>query len=211
VRFLVDGRTVQEAAELLGVNRARVQALISSRKLVAENIDGRWIIADHDLQRYARIPRINGRPLSQTAAWDLLTEFDIGSRALADLPAAQGTLASRALSQTGRILPELSDLTDCPVDHRLGGRASAANHAVSVRASATDIYLCEDNFDSFARWSGFARLTASPNVVVHQVQVSIWQRLASGVPLAAAWLDLADAGDRAAPEAYRALQVRRGR
>jgi excisionase family DNA binding protein len=51
-----------EAAEVLGVSRRRVQALITSGQLPAQKVGRDWLIARADLETFAQQPRPVGYP-----------------------------------------------------------------------------------------------------------------------------------------------------
>jgi excisionase family DNA binding protein len=69
----MDGRiSVTKAATLLGVNTARVRALVASGKLAATKIGGHWLVdADSVARRIERGP-VTGRSFSAAKAWGLL-------------------------------------------------------------------------------------------------------------------------------------------
>ena len=192
----------------MGVSRSRVQALISTGQVAAENVDGRWIVSEAELARWERIPRLKGRPLSQQRSWHLIEDFDQGRRDVGELAMSRGALSARSKAIAGRVLPECLSMDGVPVEYRLGGPTAAAEHGAAVRPAVFDVYIAGESLLDFSAWSGFARLTAQPNLIVHTVESSTWPHLAAGLSLVVAWLDLADAGDRGAAEAMFALQSR---
>jgi excisionase family DNA binding protein len=211
VRVLVDGCTVQEVSTRLGVNRARAQALVTSGVLAAERVGGQWIVPEAEVARLARIPRIAGRPLDQSTAWAQIDHFERGDRSIAALPAQWGALNARARTWIGRVLPEFADMASPPIDLRLGGTTAAHAHGAAVRPGPPhDVYLAAGAVPAFVKWSAFERVTSAPNIVVHIVSAASWDLLAERdiIPLVAAWLDLADAGDRGATEAMFTLKNR---
>jgi len=54
-----------DAAEVLGLTRQRVSALVKAGKIKAVPIGGRPLISRKELDRFAAIPRKGGRPASQ--------------------------------------------------------------------------------------------------------------------------------------------------
>ncbi len=54
--------TVAEAAERLGVIRRRVYAFIHDGRLPARAAGGVWLIDPADLEEFAALPRVPGRP-----------------------------------------------------------------------------------------------------------------------------------------------------
>ena len=64
--------SVESAAEQLGLNPARVRALVAGGQLAGHKIGGRWVIDDVAIAaRLGRRTR-TGRPLSARSAWGLL-------------------------------------------------------------------------------------------------------------------------------------------
>jgi excisionase family DNA binding protein len=208
----MDGLTVREAAARMGVGRARVQAMIMRGELAAESIGGRWVVPVDEALRAGRIPRVAGHPLDEATAWRIVGEIDNGARDSIELSQQWGALSARAKSFIGRVLPDRADLEGCSVDIRLGGNRRASELGASVTAlHPHDVYLLDSTFNVFADWAGFARVAGAHNVRMHLVNSSTWQLLDTGLPLAACWLDLADAGDRGASEVMfdlKAINVR---
>jgi excisionase family DNA binding protein len=64
--------SVAEAASRLGVNQARVRAMIAAGLLDAVKMSGRWLIAPESIDRLKDNARPVGRPFSLTKAWGLL-------------------------------------------------------------------------------------------------------------------------------------------
>ena len=64
--------SVAEAASRLGVNQARVRAMIAAGLLDAVKVGGRWLIAPESIERRKDDARPVGRPFSLTQAWGLL-------------------------------------------------------------------------------------------------------------------------------------------
>lgn len=62
--------TVSEAAERIGVSDRRVRAMIAAGRLPAQQILGRWAVADDAVSTFTDRPA--GRPLSQRSAWQVL-------------------------------------------------------------------------------------------------------------------------------------------
>jgi excisionase family DNA binding protein len=203
--------TVQQAAARMGVGRARVQAMIMRGELAAEMVGGRWIVPIEEALRASRIPRGAGHPLDESTAWQIIRQFENGDRAATDLPSMWGALVTRAASFIGWVLPDRVDLAGCPIDIRLGGNRRAGELGVPVTSLPPhDVYLPNSAFAEFADWAGFHRVTGSPTIRLHLVSAGTWDDLRSGVPLAACWLDLADAGERGAAEVLFELRDRHG-
>ncbi len=206
---LLDGLTVREAAERMGVGRARVQAMIMRNELAAEMVGGRWIVPTDEALRVGRIPRGAGHPLDESTAWRIIGEFDSGERNVDELQLWWGPMVARATSFIGWVLPEHVELFGCPFEAHFGGNRRAAEIGAAVTERAPhDVYLAQSDFPDFADWAGFTRVTSAHNVRVHLVSVLTLEVLRVGVPLAACWLDLADAGDRGANEVRYELRAR---
>ena len=208
---LVDGLTVQQAASRIGVGRARVQAMIMRHELAAEMVGGRWIVPLEEASRAGRIPRGAGHPLDEATAWRIIRQFEDGTRSADDLSRMWGALVARATSCIGWVLPDHADLAGCPIEFRLGGNRRASDLRVAVTSLPPhDVYLPGSSFEKFVDWAGFSRVAGSPNIRLHIVSTDTWNDLGSGVPLAACWLDLADAGERGAAEVMFDLRDRHG-
>ena len=208
---LVDGFTVQEAATTLGVSRIRVEHMIRNNQFHPERIGNQWIIPRHEVFRAHRVPRRNGRPFTPESCWSVIDELDNGNRSPAWLHDNWDRLSPRAVHTTGRMLPELiGDVFTH--DHVVLGGAHAANaHGANARGNTppVDIYIDERHAIGYMKHIGLRVATADPNATIHAVPQRWWTRLSKNrvVSLAVAFVDLMEAGDRAAPEAYRALRV----
>ena len=64
--------SVAEAASRLGVNQARVRAMIAAGLLDAVKVGGRWLIVPESIDRLKDNARPVGRPFSLINAWGLL-------------------------------------------------------------------------------------------------------------------------------------------
>jgi excisionase family DNA binding protein len=63
---------VGEAARALGVNAARVRAMLASGQLAGDKVGGRWLVHAESVRRRKRERRGRGRQLSPRNAWGLL-------------------------------------------------------------------------------------------------------------------------------------------
>lgn len=210
---LVDGFTVREAAEALGVTRIRVQHMIGERRLVAERVGNRWIIPRHEVFRSQRIPRPAGRPYSSMRSWRTIDELSHGHRPLEWLRDNWHALCSRATHTTGRMLPDLIDDVYEDPDVVVGGAHAAADRGAAARpfTPPLDVYVSDSKAVSYSMAIGLQTVTAEPNVTIHIVSGQQWDRLSTSrtVNLVTAYTDLMEAGDRAADEVYRELQFGR--
>jgi excisionase family DNA binding protein len=207
----LDVCSVREAADRLGVDRSRVQALISAGELSAEKVAGRWLIPMSELERRARSENAGGRPWSQHRAWAFLRGVEEDDVSPAELRKRAWQLRRRARRVELDVLPELeSQLFD---DQRvlLGGVHAGSRFGAAVRPQfPADLYVAERHLDAvIAEHHLFA--ADVPRVVLHVVD-DVGSAASSQdpgvVPLAAAWLDLFEVGDRSARELEHELERR---
>ena len=57
--------TVTEAAELLGISRARMSQFCSEGR-IGQKVGGRWLVSEDELRQFRKIPRPTGRPATAT-------------------------------------------------------------------------------------------------------------------------------------------------
>ena len=53
---------VGEAAEIIGLDRARIKRLLAARRLRGKKVAGRWLIRRADAEKFRDIDRPPGRP-----------------------------------------------------------------------------------------------------------------------------------------------------
>lgn len=200
---------MRQAAEVLGVSRVRVQHMIRDGRLRGEWAGNRWIIPRHEVFRAQRVPRVGGRPYSAGRCWAIIDDVYSGARPVEWLQDNWSQVAGRAQHTTGRMLPDLmSEVYD---DQRvvLGGAHAAAMRGAVVRSfrPPLDVYVADTNSHAYMASIGMQMVTAEPNITVHSVSGDQWDRLntARTVNLVVAYLDLMEAGDRAATEVYSQL------
>jgi len=58
-------KTVNQASEILSVNKSRILQFIYSKRLRAEKIGRDWLIKNSDLENFAKIERKTGRPTTR--------------------------------------------------------------------------------------------------------------------------------------------------
>ena len=207
----LDVCSVREAPDRLGVDRSRVQALISAGDLRADKIAGRWLIPMSELERRARSENAGGRPWSQRRTWAFLRAVEDGEVSPGDLRGRAWQLRRRARRVELDVLPELeSQLLD---DQRVlvGGVHAGSRFGAAVRPQfPADLYLAERDLDAvIAEHHLFA--ADVPRVVlhvVHDIEAAASAQEPGAVPLAAAWLDVFEAGDRSARELEHELERR---
>lgn len=209
---LVEGFTVREAADTLGLSRQRVQQMIGKHQITAEQVGNQWIIPRHEIYRTQRIPRINGRPYTADNCWAVIDELDTGSRPLSWLQDNWYMLEARSEHATGRALPDV--LTEIYDDRRVvvGGShaASVAGAPTRARTPPIDIYIAQQDAPEYRAAIGLRTVTSEPNITMHIVTPERWGHLERHrtVNLVVAYLDLMEAGDRAADEVLRQLNLR---
>ena len=137
------------------------------------------------------------------------------------LPEGKGSIAMtnpslvprRAHQTTGRMLPDLIADSYDDTTVVLGGAHSAAVRGVAARSFTPplDVYLADTRAAKYMSGIGLQAVTAEPNITVHSIASSQWDRLATSrtVNLVVAYLDLMESGDRAAAEVYRELRLSR--
>lgn len=208
---LVDGFTVQETASTLVVSRVRVEHMIRNGQFHPERVGNQWIIPRHEVFRAQRVRRRSGRPFTPDSCWSVIDQLDAGSRPPQWLHDNWDRLSPRAIHTTGRMLPELiGDIFTN--DHVVLGGAHAANtHGANARGHTppVDVYTDERHAADLMNQIGLRIATAAPNATIHAVAQAHWPQLATNrvVSLAVAYVDLMEAGDRAASEAFRALSA----
>src|SRR2546426_6098390 len=69
---MVDPIPISEAAQVLGLNPARVRALAAHGQLSAEKIGSHWLVERADVERRRRQNVPAGRPLAPHNAWAML-------------------------------------------------------------------------------------------------------------------------------------------
>jgi excisionase family DNA binding protein len=199
---LVEGFTVREASDALGVSRVRIQHMITDESIRAELVGSRWIIPRHEVFRMQRLPRHGGRPYSAGTCWEIIDDLEAGRRPLDWLSEHWYRLTGRARSVTGRMLPDL--IADVFDDQRvvLGGA-----HAAAILGAATrpfqpplDVYVGDASASRYMSSIGLRPFTAEPNITVHIVTDQQRENFGQSrtLTLVVAYLDLMEAGDRGA-------------
>lgn len=209
--MLSDVYSVREAADRLGVDRSRVQALISAGDLRAEKVAGRWLIPMSELERRARSENAGGRPWSQHRAWAFLRAVEHGEVSPAELRKHAWQLRRRADRVALDVLPELeSQLLDDP-RVLVGGVHAGSRFGAAVRPQfPADLYVADRARDAVVEAHHLFPADV-PRVVVHVVDdldAATSSQEHGSVPLAAAWLDVHEAGDRSARELQHELERR---
>jgi excisionase family DNA binding protein len=205
---------VSDAADVLGVNRSRVRALIASGTLDAEKVGGVWLVDRTSVARRNRGQASAGRPFSPANAWALLfaasgEELPLGlgpserwrvRRALESygLNALRPRLARRAEPATYWALPgELRALRDRDGLVLSGASAAAVHDLGLVGANAIDAYVPARLALSLRREHALEAMSGpESNVILRVVPDDAW--LLDGrrfAPLAKVAVDLATYAD----------------
>ncbi|MGH2728974.1 MAG: helix-turn-helix domain-containing protein, partial [Actinomycetota bacterium] len=71
-----EGLSVQEASDQLGINEARVRALIKAGGLDANKIGGRWLVDPASVRRRLSASPGRGRPWKPEHVWDRLLALE---------------------------------------------------------------------------------------------------------------------------------------
>lgn len=125
--------SVPEAAQRLGVTRARVHQRIASGSLPAQQVGRQWIIDEWDLRRIAH-HGVPGRPFSATSAWALIAV------SAGDAGQFSPSVRSRARTRHAQLLRAVTVEPDLEVVASLLGRALGGRaRRIVYRASVLDL------------------------------------------------------------------------
>ena len=196
--------SLSEAAHQLGVSSKRVYAMLRAGQLPGERRGSQWTVPavavrnlDHNIWRGP------GRPLAQSSAWKLLRKelFAQAPQSLAELDGLRRRLRARSrhlevFVPTG-LLDRLRD------DRRivLGGRDAALELGTPLDLlESVDVYIHCSDLERLLLDYAAVEVPEGANVHLHVIVDEDWpfdgdQRWVDGWT---AWLDLADARDRAA-------------
>ena len=227
--------SVPESASLLGVNDARVRALIAAGELEALRVGGRWIVTrasleDRNRRRAGaqagfrrRHITANGRPFHPSTAWRLMLAVDAGTLG-GDLNAQErqrlqkhlghaaidvATLRRRAVVRRYEAHPSvLSAMLD---DRRIvrTGVSAAAEYGVDLVVDEhLDAYVPEADAEAVASDYELLAASARPNVVLRVVSCA-WPFAESArvAPRVAVGVDLLDSTDPRERRAGERMQI----
>jgi len=212
---VVDGYLVSDAAEVLGVAMQQVHRWIKTGVLATEtDSSGRHWIPAHEVAYLAKLPgeRRRGRPPTQHRVWDEL--FDIEAHVSGpglDRLKNRRWFSYRSTRHAG--------WSEEAAIRRLRGRNEVMNdgtdaagklHAPVVpERGPWDLYFPHSMIDECSRRPLLRRPASQMNLVLHFVEdesfARVQERFGRVMPATVAWLDLADANDRAAPEMWSKL------
>lgn len=191
--------SVSESAELLGISRARVHAMIANGTIRAEKIGHNWLIDRNEIARRKRQSQRRGRPLSCSTAWRSIRDAELPGEAQ-ERDELRRRLRPRAHHEAVRAHSSvLVDLVHNP-DVVLSGRHAADLHGLPAGAddSSLDAYVKQSFFDDLVDRGAVSVRSDAPNVRLHIIEDAAWafEKSERFAPLIAVWLDLADADDR---------------
>lgn len=206
VAVIADLYSVPEAADALGVNEARIRAMIRDDLLEASKVSGRWLIPRAAIERRRRIAPGRGRPLRAGTAWKMLADRSFAVEIVQASPHERDRwrrkLSIRAEVVSGYAHPALlkrllgsADTSTLPAGRAL---ADAAGVPAGARSDFVDIYASASSplfNDRSVDWRA-----ATTNIRLRVVDVDMWPPPleARTARLLVAWCDLADDDDRAA-------------
>lgn len=205
--------SVPDAARVLGVNRARVRALLSAGEIRGRKIGARWLVDEESARARADAPRADGRPFSPQHAWAYLLLLS-GE----DVPWIDAASRSRlrrriAIAPVRETLPRLRRRG---VPHYYRASAAAAKEVVSAHgfipsgvsaASALELPLVvRDHADGYVSERVLADLTyrlallpatpASSNIVLRVSSHLAGLRARKVAPVGAVSVDLLESMDQ---------------
>lgn len=218
----VTGLSVQEAARRLGVNQARVRALLKHGGLTGQRIGSRWVVDDDAVRRRLDASASDrGRPLSPKNAWSAAALLDgqtvhwiagsersrlaarLARHTIDDVSVYRWWMRKRA--SAGRYRLAESDIAELLADDAVvaGGISAAASYGLGLSAAAeAEIYV---NPRDAARLVDEFFLVESHrgNLIVHVEESGMdWHRRTSQrvkgvtlVPRLVAAVDLLDGDD----------------
>lgn len=219
--MLAGSISVAEAASQLGVNQARVRAMIAAGLLDAERVGGRWLIDPDSVDRRKYVARSAGRSFSPNQAWGLLMVAAGESPdwlSAWDLSRARGRLRRQGLlalahrlgkraalyrlrahpSDVERILTEKSLV--------LAGISAADRHGISLVAPGyAEFYASQEIMRGLNRRYAL-QASARPNLLV-RVIAGLWPFAGrcSAAPVPVVGVDLLDSDDARTRRAGKAL------
>lgn len=218
---MVDPVSIQEAANVLGVDPSRVRAMAAHGQLPAEKIGSRWLLEKADVERRRRQAAPPGRRLAPHNAWAMLllasgdevegVDPSVRSRLRRALRLASLEQLAPRLERRAKVISfdahpgELRHLLGAP-DLIPSGISAAASHGLDlVSGEEIDGYLAEDKLDQVARRHAL-RPAAHGNARLRVVPRDSWRFLENNkiAPIAAVALDLFEDSDPRSSGAGRA-------
>jgi excisionase family DNA binding protein len=213
--------SVAEAASQLGVNQARVRAMIAAGLLAAERVGGRWLIDPDSVDRRKYVARSAGRPFSPNQAWGLLMVAAGESPdwlSAWDLSRARGRLRRQGLLALAprlgkraalyRLRAHPSDLVRILAEKSLvlAGISAAGRHGISlVVPGYAEFYASQEVMRGLSRRYAL-QASVRANLLVHVI-AGLWPfaERCSAAPAPVVGVDLLDSGDARTRRAGKAL------
>lgn len=205
-----------EAAAKLGVSPHQVRRWIYSDDISTVTDDnGQHFIPSHEITYRSLLngQQRRGRPRSERAVWGRIESINAGISPLEALT-DRYEFSRRSTRRAGEMLPELISELRTAETTMNGGVAAAAHGGAPVvpERPPWDLYIGRSQLDRYGNRPRLRRVTETVNVVLHfvddEILADLRDRYGQTMPLAVAWLDLADVGDRAAPEVWELLRRR---
>lgn len=202
--------TTAQAAGALGVSRRRVQALVDAGLLHGIQPGSRLRLFDaSDIELLKRtMYRSPGRPLSQERTWRIIEHLELPPDH-AQLDTLRRRLRTRAAHHYRWEHPDwiarVRGTLKVAFPLAIGGSDAAAHHGVPVGGPSSPLH-------AYTTAHGLPLLPTRPtpageaNLIVHVVHQDIVERFGRYLPLAVAWLDMADDGERGADMVLDALR-----
>jgi excisionase family DNA binding protein len=195
--------SLSEAASYLGVTHERAYALLKAGQLPGERRGSQWTVPvsalrhlEHNMWRGA------GRPLAQSSAWKLLSARlpSWSSGDLLELDGLRRRLRARSSHAEVHLASGLLDRFRQDERVVLGGRDAAVEFAPVDPLDSVDAYVRRSDIDGLLDSYVMREVPEEANVHLHVVDDAQWPfgDGARSVEPWVAWLDLADAQDRAA-------------
>lgn len=205
-----------EAADKLGVSPHQVRRWIYGGDIATVTDDnGQHFIPSHEITYRSLLAgqQRRGRPRSERAVWSRIESINAGISPL-ELLTDRYEFSRRSTRRAGEMLPELISELRTAGNTMEGGVAAAGHGGAPVvpERPPWDLYIGRSQLNRYGNRPRLRRVTETVNVVLHfvddEVFADLQHRYGETMPLAVAWLDLADVGDRAAPEVWDLLRRR---
>ena len=200
MQMIEDYVTLTQAAERLNVSAKAIQKLIERGNLNAERIGNRWVLHINEVNQSQRVRGKPGRPLTQAAAWQAISNTVISSDSDAR-DAFRRWVRPRAKHVNGYAHPSIVDDLRNDLDIVLSGRDAAdeLNIPAGVNPGQIQMYLKLSKYNYLIARREIQVPAVRANLHMHIVNDEQWpfaahQRYTDAI---VTWLDLADNGDRA--------------
>ncbi len=219
------GYPISHAAKELGVNVARVRAMVAAGILRGDKIGGRWIVDPSSVEERLRSQAGGGRPLSASSAWGVLfllagrdapwlapwERSRIRKREACDLSSLAIAVRKRAERVSLRAHPsDLSRIAEEPLVIRTGIGAAREYGSDLVGEAPLEIYIPKRKLRGLQRKYRL-QISPSPNVLLRVVDRP-WpfERLDSVAPWSVVAVDLFESSEPRARRSGTDLFARSG-